>query len=83
MRAVPGFGNDRVILTFVPASFKYMRLMGKQSRSRSSSLVSSSLKGPQNAVDGAIKEGSCSGDSKTEVQRQSSLLTQGSVEGSF
>lgn len=86
MRHVTALGCGRIILTFLPASFKYARLMGKQGRSRSSS-TGSSPKSPhyaaENEPEGTKQESSSPGDKETGVQRQSSLLTQGSVEGLF
>lgn len=41
IRAVTAFGGGRLILTFLPASFKYVRLIGRHRRSKSPSVGSS------------------------------------------
>lgn len=79
LRAVAGLGCGRLILTFLPASFKYVRVMGRYGRSRSSSMGSSS--GGLHQTAEKEPEGAKQGSSS--VQRQGSLLTQGSVEGLF
>ena len=81
IRAVTAIGSGRLILTFLPASFKYVRLMCRHGRSRSSSTESSS-RGPQHAPEkGPIGAKQESGEIK--ILKLSSLLTQGSVEGLF
>ena len=84
-------GYDRLILTFLPASFKYIRLMGRYARSRSSSAGSSAgsiPRCPQNVAkmepEGSSDEHSSLGGSEPQKQKLSaSLLSQGSVEGLF
>ena len=80
-------GSDRLILTFLPASFKYIRLMGRYVRGRSSS-TGSSPRSPHHAtemeLEGASDENSSLGGSDQQKQKLGvSLLSQGSVEGLF
>lgn len=88
IRSVSDFrGYDRLILTFLPASFKYIRLMGRYVRGRSSS-TGSSPRIPHNAgemePEGASDENSSHGGSEQQKQKLGvSLLSQGSVEGVF
>lgn len=80
-------GYDRLILTFIPASFKYIRLMGRYARRRSSS-AGSSPRCPPNVAEmepeGSSDEHSSLGGSEPQKQKLgASLLSQGSVEGLF
>ena len=77
-------GHDRLILTLLPASFKYIRLMGRYVRGRSSSTGSS----PGNSHHAAEvdPEGTSVENRGGEEQKQKlgvSLLSRGSVEGLF
>ena len=80
IRAVTALGCGRLILTFLPASFKYIRLMGRHGHSRSSTSGSSPRSPHQTAEmgpEGATVEGSSLGGS--EAQKLSvSLQSQGS-----
>lgn len=87
VRSVMGLACGRLILTFLPASFKYIRLMGRYGRSRGSS-TGSSPRSPHHAADiepeGASDENSSLGGSEPQKQKLSvSLLSQGSVEGLY
>ena len=80
-------GYDRLILTFLPASFEHIRLMGKYVRGRSPS-TGSSARGPHYVAEmepeGASNENSSLGGSEQQKQKfDVSLLSQGSVEGVF
>ena len=80
-------GYGRLILTFLPAGFKYIRLMGRYVRGRSSS-TGSSPRSPQNAAEmepeGASDENHSRGGSEPQKQKLGvSLLSQGSIEGLF
>lgn len=85
IRAVTAFGGGRLILTFLPASFKYVRLMGRHRRSRNSSVESSprsphgtSEVEPEGATDEISPHGACG------LQKLNNLLvSQGSLEGLF
>ena len=85
IRAVTALGCGRLILTFLPASFKYIRLMGRHQRSRSSS-SGSSPRSPHSSAEvepkGATDKRSSVGESKPP-KLSVSLTTQGSVEGLF
>lgn len=78
-------GCNRLILTFLPASFKYIRLMGRYGCSRSSS-AGSSPRSPRNTAEmepgRSTKESSSLGESKAQ-KLSVSLLSQGPVEGWF
>lgn len=80
-------GHDRLILTFLPASFKYIRLMGRYVRGRSSN-TGSSPGSPHHAAkmepEGASVENRSLGGGEEQKQKLGvSLLSQGSVEGLF
>ena len=85
IRAVTAFGGGRLILTFLPASFKYVRLMGRHRRSRNSSVESSprsphgtSEVEPEGATDEISPHGACG------LQKLNNLLvSKGSLEGLF
>lgn len=88
IRAVKGEEGrgSRLILTFLPASFKYIRLMGRHQRSRSSSSGTSSPMSPHHTAEmepeGATEESRSVGESKLQ-KLNVSLPSQGSVEGLF
>ena len=85
IRAVTAFGGGRLILTFLPASFKYVRLIGRHRRSKSPS-VGSSPRSPHGTSEvepeGATDEISPHG--AFGLQKLDNLLvSQGSLEGLF
>ena len=82
IRALTALGSGRLILTFLPASFKYVRLMCRHGRSRSSSTGSNS-RAPQHAPEKSPVGASRQESGEIKPQKLSSLLTQGSVEGLF
>ena len=77
-------GHDRLILTFLPASFKYIRLMGRYVRGRSSS-TGSSPGSLHHAAEMEPEEASVENPGGEEQKQKLgvSLLSQGSVEGLF
>lgn len=87
VRSVMGLACGRLILTFLPASFRYIRLMGRYGRNRGSS-TGSSPRSLHHAAEiepeGASDENSSLGGSEPQKQKLSvSLLSQGSVEGLY
>lgn len=84
VRAVTACGSDRLILTFLPASFKYVRLMCKHGRNRCSSAGSgprSPRRGTENGTMVASKECAVGEAANIEEKYESSLLSQSSLEG--
>ena len=84
IRAVTALGFVRLIITFLPASYKYVKLMCKHGRGRSSSMGSmsprSSARTDEKDPKGAKQECNVT-EGEAGVTKQSSLLTQGSLEG--
>lgn len=83
VRAVTACGSDRLILTFLPASFKHVRLMGKHGRKGSSSTGSSPRsphRGTEKGTMEASKESGFGEAANIEEKHESSLLQQSSLE---
>ena len=84
VRAVSACGSDRLILTFLPASFKHVRLMGKHGRKGSSSTGSSPRsphRGTEKDTMEASKESGFGEAANIEEKHETSLLQQSSLEG--
>ena len=76
-------GHDRLILTVLPASFKYIRRMGRYVRGRSSSTGSSHHAAEMEPKGASIENRSLGGGEEQKEKLGVSLLSQGSVEGLF
>lgn len=84
VRAVTACGSDRLILTFLPASFKHVRLMAKHGHKGSSSTGSaprSPHRGTEKGTMEASKECGFGEAANIEEKHKSSLLPQSSLEG--